>query len=364
MNLSLSAFIDIAIGLTFIYLILSLLASEIHELIAALFQFRAKQLKQSIYILLGGIGKLSDAKYFGDTESEYKLAYNFTEDLYKNSLIASLLNSPFGFSQPNSRGKYGPSYISSDIFAIALIEVLRQKINAFNDTSLNLDKIKNVLVEQKTPPKPQSSNPANPTTNTADILPQRLIENLSELATRAQLKAKHNKQEEPEVHLFQREIEVWFERSQNRITGTYKRRTKVWIFLIGLITAVFANANAFHIVGSLYHQGTVRNVVTQAAVNAVYNCEPTDPQKLDCLNTLDTKIKETIEVDQLPLGWKTKEDFIKSFNLNNRANIMNLIGWIMSGFAIMMGAPFWFDLLNKFVNVRNAGPKPPSSTES
>jgi hypothetical protein len=43
---------------------------------------------------------------------------------------------------------------------------------------------------------------------------------------------------------------------------------------------------------------------------------------------------------------------------------MNLIGWTMSAFAIMMGAPFWFDLLNKFVNVRNAGPKPPSSTES
>jgi hypothetical protein len=39
-----------------------------------------------------------------------------------------------------------------------------------------------------------------------------------------------------------------------------------------------------------------------------------------------------------------------------------LPGWIVSGIAIAMGAPFWFDLLGKIVNVRNAG-KPPASTK-
>lgn len=37
-----------------------------------------------------------------------------------------------------------------------------------------------------------------------------------------------------------------------------------------------------------------------------------------------------------------------------------LIGWIVSGLAISMGAPFWFDLLGKIMNVRNSGSKPPS----
>lgn len=55
MNLSPPAFFDILIGLTFIYLILSLLASEIQELIAAFLQFRAKHLKKSIYIMLGTV---------------------------------------------------------------------------------------------------------------------------------------------------------------------------------------------------------------------------------------------------------------------------------------------------------------------
>jgi hypothetical protein len=37
-----------------------------------------------------------------------------------------------------------------------------------------------------------------------------------------------------------------------------------------------------------------------------------------------------------------------------------LCGWLVSGLAIAMGAPFWFDVLNKVINVRNAGPKPES----
>ncbi|EFA73985.1 hypothetical protein CRD_00907 [Raphidiopsis brookii D9] len=32
-----------------------------------------------------------------------------------------------------------------------------------------------------------------------------------------------------------------------------------------------------------------------------------------------------------------------------------IMGWLVSGFAIAMGAPFWFDLLGKVMNVRNTG---------
>lgn len=40
-----------------------------------------------------------------------------------------------------------------------------------------------------------------------------------------------------------------------------------------------------------------------------------------------------------------------------------LIGWVFSGVAIAMGAPFWFDLLSKVVNVRNTGNKPKAAPE-
>ena len=33
----------------------------------------------------------------------------------------------------------------------------------------------------------------------------------------------------------------------------------------------------------------------------------------------------------------------------------HLLGWIVTVLAISLGAPFWFDVLNKIMNLRNAG---------
>jgi hypothetical protein len=35
-----------------------------------------------------------------------------------------------------------------------------------------------------------------------------------------------------------------------------------------------------------------------------------------------------------------------------------LLGWFLTVLALSMGAPFWFDLLNKFMNVRYSGKSP------
>ena len=40
------------------------------------------------------------------------------------------------------------------------------------------------------------------------------------------------------------------------------------------------------------------------------------------------------------------------------------MGWALTAIAVSMGAPFWFDLLGKVINVRNTGPKPASSSDN
>ena len=35
--------------------------------------------------------------------------------------------------------------------------------------------------------------------------------------------------------------------------------------------------------------------------------------------------------------------------------VAHLPGWIITILAIGLGAPFWFDFLNRFMNLRNAG---------
>ncbi len=38
--------------------------------------------------------------------------------------------------------------------------------------------------------------------------------------------------------------------------------------------------------------------------------------------------------------------------------VFNFAGWLLMAIAVSLGAPFWFDLLNKLVNLRMAGVKP------
>ena len=45
------------------------------------------------------------------------------------------------------------------------------------------------------------------------------------------------------------------------------------------------------------------------------------------------------------------------------AGWLSLLGWLLTGAAMMVGAPFWFDLLSRFVNIRNVGIKPAGATK-
>jgi hypothetical protein len=38
--------------------------------------------------------------------------------------------------------------------------------------------------------------------------------------------------------------------------------------------------------------------------------------------------------------------------------LFKIFGLLISAFAVSLGAPFWFDLLSKFVNIRGAGVPP------
>jgi len=154
---------EIAIGLLFIYLILSLLTSEIQELVATLLQWRAEHLKKSIENLIAG--EIVD-------EPSHR---SFVDELYNSALIRSLNQEAKGvlatfFRQiiqtviatfrvlTGTRNIFGdqrsgPSYIPPETFAVALLQKinigeLSQKISEltikkFRDE--NLDSLREIL---------------------------------------------------------------------------------------------------------------------------------------------------------------------------------------------------------------------------
>ncbi|NJL89059.1 MAG: hypothetical protein HC916_04050 [Coleofasciculaceae cyanobacterium SM2_1_6] len=191
------------------------------------------------------------------------------------------------------------------------------------------------------------------------------LTNLSTLAQRLQAEV-----DKKEVKLldFQQSIGDWFDQSMTRASGTYKRNAKVFSFTIGLIVAVLANVDTINMVDRLYKNQSVSNTVNQLAnqvtedntqvINNLNNAVGTQA-KSQALQPLKENIN--VVVDQLsifPIGWT----FPKDLELTPLGWVSRLAGWLVSAIAFSMGAPFWFELLNKFINVRNAGKKPESNS--
>ena len=108
--------LDVAIGMIFVYLLISLICTAINEFVEAKLKLRAVDLEQGIRILLN-----SDQ--------------GLTEKIYKHPLIDSLFKGSYKITdirksaQRYSRGSDLPSYIPSKNFALALINTCLPVIN-------------------------------------------------------------------------------------------------------------------------------------------------------------------------------------------------------------------------------------------
>ena len=63
--------------------------------------------------------------------------------------------------------------------------------------------------------------------------------------------------------------------------------------------------------------------------------------------------------DAIPLGWKGTTNVPITFAVV----LSKISGLLTTILAIFMGAPFWFDILNKIANMRSTGRKPASSAD-
>lgn len=126
--------LDIALGLVFIFLVLSLLASETQEIIGTLLQWRAEHLKQSIEVLLAGNDrdKEASARALADALYESPWIRSLNQEA-KGSitgffrtiahLIGRIYRTVTGQRNVFGAGKTsGPSYIPPEAFANSLLE--------------------------------------------------------------------------------------------------------------------------------------------------------------------------------------------------------------------------------------------------
>ena len=214
---------------------------------------------------------------------------------------------------------------------------------------------------------------------------------------------------------FRSNIETWFNGEMDRASGWYKRETKKILVILSFIAVVTINIDTIGMARSLWSNPQTRSAVAaaaQAQINAATAttaappagapatgntgvpsllCPPpataaptaTTPTTLKAppaTSVLDatTKCVSSLRSLGIPIGWTfpTCKVGAKCGNIWSKLGyglkdgwhhastgsiLLKLLGWLLSIIALSMGAPFWWDLLNRFGSLQSTGPKPAPS---
>ena len=355
-----STIIDVAIGMIFVYLLLSLICSAANEIIETFTKKRASDLER-------GINELLDNNP------------DVVRTIYQHPLIYSLFPKPYS---PGSKSL--PSYIPARNFALALLDFATSSPAATAaQASANVSDVK-PEVPPATPPddtkdKAESAPaaPAAAASLAAELVAMRntiqgnpaVPDNLK----KALLALVDASVENPSK--LRKNIENWFDSSMDRVSGWYKRRSHLIVLFLGLGIAVALNVDSIALVRSLSTERAMRDSLVSAAQEYAKSNQASaqtapprqtpapvqtpspvaSPTPCVTADTPECRVQMNLaQIKQLglPIGW-TKQGFNDFTDFKRGTWLLNILGWLITALALSLGAPFWFDLLNKFIVVRS-----------
>jgi len=389
--------LDVVIGLLFIYLLYSLLATVLSEIIATTLGLRARNLKEALNRMLNDEGDIKKGRLFRFLDS-----LNIMKNP-KNPVINNFYNHP-EIKYLGSSGVFrNPSTFKAISFSKTILNVIlenkpftREEMDKkLRDTisfGLNNEPITNKRKTPATPPPQGNPEPPKPV----------LLDVDTAIYIRTLWQDSYG-----DVDKFKFQLEAWFERTMEQATEWYKRKIQIVLLILGFCMAWVFNADTTVIVSKLSTDKDAREKMVSLANAYIENnnvgsvpCTSGDcrdstetKQKLDSLfavkNVLDKNINDANTVLGLG-GWlpdnivvtkdsKTKEDVfpfdveedLLPENLNRIGNRIEFTfsnkvsyffglfgrhfwGYFITALAISLGAPFWFDLLNKLMKLRTS----------
>ena len=369
-----STTLEVAIGMALVYLLLSLFCTAINEAVAGILGSRAKNLAEGIDSLFTQGLLCAQSK---DPDGKCIPEVRFVTALYSHGLIQSLYRSGSGvLSEANPKNL--PSYIPSRTFASALLDLIFPQ-----------DKEK----------------PAG--------LPTTLPEMAEQLKRLPDGKAKEAittlvVQAGGDIEKTRKAFEAWYDDGMDRAAGWYKRKTQLVLFIIGITISIILNVDSISVGRTLWTSPTLRayaisaadtyakkhpidkqeaatpgeHAQTAAAGPGGSVTTPVVPPSVQDVKKNQTKDAADKQVQQkmyeaeessaakkaagylndlqnlsLPIGWgEASAPWLykeSSDPWRYLGGLIAIAGWLLTGIAVTLGAPFWFDTLNQFMVVRS-----------
>ena len=368
------AALDVAVGLIFVYLLVSLFVTAMNEYVSSFLNKRSEYLLSRVQSLLGGDGS---EKKTGEWSPEMCSVWN-------HPLISALKSHQTSEDHCTKRGallKNAPSYIPGKTFAVALTETLKPSDSAH----LSFTQLKTAIsgIENN------------------EALKKALLPMIDEA--------------EGKVDVFQQNVATWFDGAMDRTSGAYKRWIHRLTFWAGFAVAIAFNVNSLQLIDNLWRDPVARaGLVAQASVTAkgaddaqgaqaqltapaptptggdeaaasdVAPDASSDAQSDAAPECACDGGKNAADLAQdlpLPIGWSQEglcalvHEPLSSLPPSKRPHttcatpyrsgwsatvkiFLTLLGLAITGLAVSLGSPFWFGILQSVTNIRATGIKP------
>ena len=284
------AILSIIIGIVFVLLLFSMLTSAVVEVFHAFFSSRGKHLRNTLEIMLGK---------------------DVCEKFYEHSYFRQLSSA----TKPKSSQKL-PIWIGKDTFSTVLADILT----------------------------PQNSNLS---------IPERI--NLVENKDLRKVLDFLWRQSNNDILVFQKKVEAWFDDVMERAKDWFGDATKWRLFYIGLVLAAILNADTLQVYKSLSTNAAVRDQLVADA--EVFNKNNTTVTGIDTSKNFqqaqtdfEARKQAYNDVVEMPLGLGWTES--TPVPIDFWGWLIKFVGWVLTGVAVTLGAPFWFDMLRKLLALK------------
>lgn len=392
--------LNLVIGLVFIYLLYSLFATVLSEIIATKLGLRARNLKEGIDRMLNDVAN-EDQGFWPRMWDSLKLMKN-----PQNPRVTNFYNHP----EIKYLGSTGIFKVPSQFKAVSFSKTLLNLLNETGYKKLNVDG------NTKMDDPEEGDIKEIPVT---EISKERIIAALTGIvadhktATGGE-KVKIVLDEETAKYVlsmwyesygdlvkFKLQLEAWFDRTMEQCTEWYKRKIQIVLLVLGFMLAWFFNADTFTIISKLSTDKDARDKIVMLAAAYSQNNTPPNPatgaafpaDKLDSLNNVKKRLEQDIADANTILGvggWApdsvkivldsvTKQkiyspqvDFVSLSKADQQEKALirfthvekwqyffrllahHFFGFLITAIAISLGAPFWFDMLNKMMKLRTS----------
>jgi hypothetical protein len=302
--------LDVVIGLVFVYFVLSLACSALNETMAAAFGWRAKTLEMGIRNLLVD----PDDRQQGE---------DVVRRLYRHPLVRPLTMPVSG----RRKRKRKPSYIPARTFASAILRPVVQ-----HGDELVVD-ARGAAAVVKDMPESEAK--------------RALLALLADAGG--------------DLERFRHSVETWYDDAMGRVSGWYRRRIGKWLWFWAIVLVLALNADTIQIARTLWTDAPVRAAVVAEAQRAADQGQAATAADASNLQQVAGNVQD-LQSLRVPLGWSLRAHDPQEIPRSFDDLTTKVLGLLLTALALTVGAPFWFDVLNRIAHIRSTGspPAPPS----